>query len=224
MKFELNAAHNIKFTDTTGITYDMWLKIHNKFNYLGYALPDVEFTKNYVSRGYFLQPDQSKAVLQILKHEHEEELYSKDQINADIANAKQIFGLTNDFNKAGYLLPDGAMLNFCYDEKYNWQRDRDHREIAEALSEITDDSYSGALIQFMNYGAIRVLPCGLEMAQKPTEAQRRKIAEFLLMHRDGFLEISNHSGHVIKSIDAQYLPATAIRAMDEYFEQIEQIA
>lgn len=40
--------------------------------------------------------------------------------------AKEQFGVTEDFKKAGYILPDGQMLDFAQNDR---SRDTDHREI-----------------------------------------------------------------------------------------------
>ena len=70
MDFEKREDGCIRFKDTDGINFDVWTKILNAINHLGYRLPDESFVKEYFNRGVFLQPDQSKEVLRVLNHEH----------------------------------------------------------------------------------------------------------------------------------------------------------
>lgn len=62
------------------------------------------------------------------------------------------FKTTTNFNEAGYLLPDGKMLNFSGGERNH--RYRDHREIGE-IYEATQGT--AALNRFMSDGNIRVM-------------------------------------------------------------------
>ncbi len=220
MEFEKNDQNCIRFTDMTGITFGMWHKFLNALNHLGYEMPDEDSVKDYFSRGYFLQPDQSAEVLRILSGEHRIDQYPVSRINKDNARAKKIFGTTQDFRFAGYLLTDGDMLLFSYDPPYG-QRDMDHREIAKALSKIEDDSYSGALIQFENYGNIRLMGNGIELSKEPTSAQKRKLASFFRQNPDCYVDISNQEGHVVKSMQFNgQFSSTILREIDRYFEEI----
>lgn len=220
MEFEKNDQNCIRFTDMTGITFDMWHKFLNALNHLGYGMPDEDSVKAYFSRGCFLQPDQSKEVLRILKGEHRSDQYPVSRINKDNARAKKIFGTTQDFRFAGYLLTDGDMLLFSYDPLYGG-RDMDHREISQALSKVEDDSYSGALIQFENYGNIRLMGSGIELSKEPTAAQRKKLAIFFKQNPDCYVEIANEAGYVVKSMQFNgQFPSTILREIDRYFEDI----
>lgn len=220
MEFEKNDKGCIRFTDTNGISFSMWHKFLNALNHLGYGMPDEDSVKTYFERGCFLQPDQSKEVLRVLNGGHRADQYSVSRINKDNARAKKIFGTTEDFRFAGYLLTDGDMLLFSYDPPYG-QRDMDHREIAQALSKVEDDSYSGALIQFVNYGNIRLMGDGIELSKEPTAAQRRKLASYFRCYPNCYVDISNEEGQVVKSMtfNGQFA-STILKTIDEYFEKI----
>lgn len=95
--------------------------------------------------------------------------YIKDHPYCIEERAKKIFGETNVFEFAGYILEDGTMLNFSYG---GYQRDEDHRIIGEFYSKA---SGTEALCKFMRRGNIRC-SCNkdnycFEFAKAPTEKQ-----------------------------------------------------
>lgn len=89
-----------------------------------------------------------------------------------IAAAKEVFGVTTDPNEAGYVLPDGTMLDFTgrhYAGKDNWrymrgERAVDHRELAtenihngKSLSGMLQATGSEGMYEFMaRTGAMRM--------------------------------------------------------------------
>jgi ribosomal protein L19E len=87
------------------------------------------------------------------------------------------FGLTNNFNEAGYIVLNGGMLDFSgkKDGGMPGTRSYDHREVASVESVDTD------MVTFMSYGNIRMKPesNGFELTQKPTLEQAKKIREYL---------------------------------------------
>lgn len=95
--------------------------------------------------------------------------------------AEQAFGTTKEFKFAGYLLPDGKMLDFTSKEgKQDGKRDKDHREIS-AIYEYTQQS--AALLRFLNDGNIRVMAetPGVDISEthEPTAAQYAEIKRFV---------------------------------------------
>ena len=65
--------------------------------------------------------------------------------------ARKVFGETEYFELAGYLLRDGSMLNFSYG---GYQRDEDHRIIGQFYSKARGTE---ALCKFMRRGNIRCM-------------------------------------------------------------------
>lgn len=61
------------------------------------------------------------------------------------ALAKEQFGTTEDFNRAGYILPDGQMLNFAQNDR---TRDTDHREIMSVFGPAEVKTGTEALNEF----------------------------------------------------------------------------
>ena len=105
------------------------------------------------------------------------------ELNTDarIAEAVEKFGYTPYFHNAGYVLPDGKMLNFGSEKgKYSSPRTRDHRAIKAVYDDV---SGSEAIYRFMSEGNIRLvtLSPGIELGTKiaPTTSQYNTIARFI---------------------------------------------
>ena len=111
--------------------------------------------------------------------------------------ALKAFKTTNNFNEAGYLLPDGKMLNFSGGERNH--RYRDHREIGE-IYEATQGVK--ALNRFLRDGNIRVMAesPGVDIAAgvEPTKEQYAVIRKFVNSHgiteEQFFVDFSNADG------------------------------
>lgn len=92
--------------------------------------------------------------------------------------AKEKFGTTDTFEKAGYILPDGEMLNFAQNEA---TRDTDHREIMDVFGPTDVSEGTDALNKFISEGNIRVMAeqPGLDLSAsvEPTAQQLEQIRE-----------------------------------------------
>jgi hypothetical protein len=219
MNFEKNDEGCIRFTNTSGINFDMWSLILKRLNWLGYGMPDEDSVKEYFDKGTFLQQDQSIEVLKLFGEMHDSEKYSDAQIKRDNNIARKHFGLTDNIDCAGYLLINGDMLNFSYD---GYKRTEDHRAIAYPLGISTEDCASAGLIQFVGYGNIRLLGRGFELCKPPTQAQRKRLAELIRKTEDLYVDISNYEGHVVKEFSYPIpTPGTVFRDIDEYFADIQ---
>lgn len=140
---------------------------------------------------------------------HQDQVVKKvgeDRTNADkwlkeqkkvVDAAVDYYGLTDDINEAGYILPDGGMLDFSGKGMGGMpgRRAFDHREIAAAFDEevIGKTSPFPELVvmeEFINAGNIRFLPESgtFLMAHKPTPAQYRTI-ERVMDQRNGEIQI-----------------------------------
>ena len=110
-------------------------------------------------------PDTDKILFQVIEHTEEE----KELISA----AKEVYGTTNDFREAGYLLTDGSVLDFS--DKKNGarakRRNLDHREMNHFKHE--GKEYKPGMLGFMQIGNIRLSPeCGgIQLTQIPTAEQ-----------------------------------------------------
>lgn len=112
--------------------------------------------------------------------------------------ALKSFKTTTNFNEAGYLLPDGKLLNFSGGERNH--RYRDHREIGE-IYEATQGT--DALNRFMSDGNIRIMAesPGVDITSgvEPTKEQYAAIRRFVNANgvKSGkfFVDFSDAEGH-----------------------------
>ena len=214
----------IKFTDTSGISHDIWEKMLARINYLNYGIPDTDELKKYFDKHVFLQPDQSHEILKILNLMHDEDNISEDIINNANQKAKEYFGTTDRLSVAGYLLTDGDLLNFSYD---GITRGIDHRDIKDVLEDIdTSETNAVAMIEFMNYGNIRLMSYGFDTTKRPTNKQRPLIAAFTKrlakLGSDMQVDISNTNGDIIKSFSYDFpMYSEVMTDIDDYFNSIE---
>lgn len=112
--------------------------------------------------------------------------------------ALKAFKTTANFNEAGYLLPDGKLLNFSGGERNH--RYRDHREIGE-IYEATQGA--AALNRFMSDGNIRIMAesPGVDITSgiEPTKEQYNALWKFIKTNgvKDGqfFVDFSDKDGH-----------------------------
>lgn len=123
-------------------------------------------------------------------------------------SAASRFGTTDQFEAAGYILPDGQMLDFSGPEKT--RRSQDHREIESVFgpAELGRNADSTtALNQFIAEGNVRVMAesPGVDISGevRPSAAQLdaiRRMADTLGAAKQGFnLDISDNTGKVVAS-------------------------
>ena len=139
--------------------------------------------------------------------------------------AVEQFGTTDRFERAGYILPDGRMLNFAQNDG---TRDTDHREILDAFGPAEVPNGTEALNKFLADGNVRVMAeaPGVDIAVKTslTEQQLRQIhamVEQLGSEKRRFtLDISTTDGRVAASkeysgkVDADKV----VREIREYYK------
>ena len=125
--------------------------------------------------------------------------------------ARKVFGETDIFEFAGYMLEDGTMLNFSYG---GYQRDEDHRIIGQFFEKA--QGYE-AIMKFMRRGNIRC-SCGsfgymFSFIKEPTEEQIRTMERAYDQSGDsdaGFLIARcSKDGRIIERYTSPY----------QYFEQ-----
>lgn len=95
--------------------------------------------------------------------------------------AKGVFGITENWKEAGYILPDGSLLDFS-GKKHGGsanQRSQDHREVEQLM----ESRRTAAMHEFMRDGAIRIqYGIGLEIVKAPSPPQYGRISEFVAIH------------------------------------------
>lgn len=118
--------------------------------------------------------------------------------------AVEQFGTTSEFERAGYILPDGQMLDFARNDK---TRDTDHREIMSVFGPAEVSEGTDALNEFLADGNVRVMAeaPGVDLAadKAPTAAQLEQIREMAgslgSEQRKFTLDISTTDGRVAAS-------------------------
>ena len=135
------------------------------------------------------------------------------------------FGYTPHFYDAGYILPNGKMLNFSGEkDRHFGSRGQDHRAIGiiYANTQGTD-----ALIRFMNDGNIRIMAesPGLDISSnsEPTREQYSIIRSFIYEYanQEYFnIDLSDERGNVIGSLEyeGRINPTRVINDVKHYYE------
>lgn len=153
---------------------------------------------------------------------------SAEQREQLFEDAKSHYGVTKNFNAAGYMLPDGSLLDFseANDGGDPNSRSLDHRDIEGVIMDngVEYDSRWMYIADFMNEGAIRLLPesAGINMIQAPTEEQRNKIFDFIYKYNgEVILEINDErlNSIVYMEYDRRTSPSRIFRDIDGYFNE-----
>lgn len=118
---------------------------------------------------------------------------SPEETKALFDAAKKRFGVTKDLNEAGYILPDGTLLDFsgrhmdsAFPESHKGLRQVDHRDIADLNYEEDLNTPSGfhtRMSDFINRGAIRMhmgsRDGSINLANIPTPEQESVIRRII---------------------------------------------
>ncbi|MBO5715604.1 MAG: hypothetical protein J6S23_04325 [Clostridia bacterium] len=143
-----------------------------------------------------------------IRDDEEKEAIAKSGLDeADYFRKQAVkeFGYTPYFYDAGYLLPNGKLLNFSGEKgKHYGMRGEDHRGIGVIYA---NTQGTAALIRFMNDGNIRVMAetPGLDIFAKaePTSEQYSTIRKFINEYaKEGFFSIdfSDENGRSVGSL------------------------
>ena len=117
------------------------------------------------------------------------------------------FGRTYKWSETGYVLLNGARLDFSgrHEGGSGGYRSVDHRDIIDALGEdYGGGDYSGGMVRFMQEGNIRISPesGGINLAVMPTKAQMDSLSDFISKERgEVILDIDDARGNTISSTE-----------------------
>lgn len=144
----------------------------------------------------------------------------------DYGNMKKHFGVTGNYNVAGYLLKSGHMLDFSgkhWGNTTSRTRQVDHREISEVLPD--ESNGVGAMVNMISNGNIRLMPevGGVNLAVKPSKNQRvvlRRYIEWFSKREGIVVDIDAVGGDTIKSFeyDKGVSADRVMRDIDNYFK------
>lgn len=133
--------------------------------------------------------------------------YSDAEKKDHVKSAKEFFGKTYSWNETGYITTDGTKLDFSgrHDGGPGGYRAVDHRDIRDALGlDYGGDDYSGAMVQFMGEGNIRISPesGGINLSVMPTKAQFDSLADFISKNRgEVILDLDDANGNTLSSTE-----------------------
>lgn len=151
---------------------------------------------------------------------------SAEQRKQNDKTALDYFGRTYKWSETGYVLLNGARLDFSgrHEGGPGGYRTVDHRDIIDALGEdYGGGDYSGGMVRFMQEGNIRISPesGGINLAVMPTKAQMDALGDFISKERgEVILDIDDAQGNTISS--TEFSRGThankVLQAIRDYFE------
>lgn len=133
--------------------------------------------------------------------------YSDVEKKQHVKDAKAFFGRTYKWAETGYITTDGARLDFSGKHEGGpvGYRTVDHRDIRDALGDdYGGDDYSGAMVQFMGEGNIRISPesGGINLSVMPTKAQMDTLSDFISKERgEVVLDLDDTNGVTLSSTE-----------------------
>jgi hypothetical protein len=133
--------------------------------------------------------------------------YSDVEKKQHVKDAKAFFGRTYKWAETGYITTDGARLDFSgkHEGGPGGYRTVDHRDIRDALGDdYGGDDYSGAMVQFMGEGNIRISPesGGINLSVMPTKAQMDTLSDFISKERgEVVLDLDDTNGVTLSSAE-----------------------
>ena len=133
--------------------------------------------------------------------------YSEAEKKDHVKSAKEFFGKMYSWNETGYITTDGTKLDFSgrHDGGPGGYRTVGHRDIRDALGiDYGGDDYSGAMVQFMSEGNIRISPesGGINLSVMPTKAQLDTLADFISKNRgEVILDLDDTNGNTVSSTE-----------------------
>ena len=149
--------------------------------------------------------------------------------------AKERFGTTEDFGEAGYILPDGTMLDFSGRHQVDEGQDTshlrggrhvDHRDIKQLNYEKDGNTETGmnvSMEDFIGRGAIRIADNAgsINLSQKPTPKQARTLRRYI-QHNDGYVTVEIGNGYDSEHYGEYDEGTKATKVMgdiDRYFDE-----
>lgn len=153
--------------------------------------------------------DVKDPTLTISEDEIKEKGYFREEDSTIEERVKKRSGTTYNWSETGYITPDGTRLDLSgkYQGARSGGRNMDHRQIFE-LEDFNGEDYdpTGAMIQFMKRGNIRVIPeyPGINLQKEPTKEQYDLIQNMAerLGWKEGYfsIDIDDEKGNVVESL------------------------
>lgn len=211
-----------------------WSKVNTFLRRKGYDVRGEDDVKNIYSR-------LTKDWTQNLTGDHLEALNyaSTKKIQSEQTKVARYFGYTNDLNMAGYMTPEGKLLDFSGRKQGAYMpnsRQLDHREINQVLDyennvelkemlKGNEHSNSIGMRYFMNRGNIRMQNSGIDLSVEPTSKQWALIREHIKNNvGDSFyVDISDKHGNTVKSFSYEWPNVKVVNIVndiDSYYAKL----
>ena len=154
--------------------------------YDGIAYQNTHETKKATTSYIVFNSNQAKEVTNKTPTSNPDIRYSDREIqpitDAEYEALKKHFGVTSNFKVAGYLLPDGKMLDFSgkhWGDTTSKSRQVDHRDAQEVLER--GNNGINDMVDMIGSGSIRLMPetGGINLAVYPNEKQRRVLSLYI---------------------------------------------
>lgn len=145
-----------------------------------------------------------------------------------IKQAIRVYGYTYDFQEAGYLLPNGGLLNFTGEKgKHHGNRGTDHRNIGFIYASSAMTGFT-AMEAFMRCGNIRVMAelpgIDISIHTIPTKEQYsviRSMATALSRKRFFSVDFTDENGHPVTHLeyDGYFSPSRIVDDIKAFYEK-----
>ena len=154
--------------------------------YDGIAYSNTFETKNPTTSYIVFNSNQAKEITNKAPTGNPDIRYSDRAVQpiteAEYESLEKHFGVTGNFRVAGYLLPNGKMLDFSgkhWGDNASRSRQVDHRDAGEVLER--GNNGINDMIDMIGSGSIRLMPetGGINLAVYPNEKQRRVLSAYI---------------------------------------------
>lgn len=206
-----------------------WTFLTGVLRRLGYAGESAMAVKNRLTAmaresqgqgrpGFPFQPDQQEAIKKTFNfhtaENYEDRVRKHEQENALLARvqkkALRVFGTTDDFGLAGYIAPDGSLLNFSHEGR---QRDIDHREVGDLFQagdypEDEPGNNRNAMLRLLSLGFIRIGTASADLMAYPTDEQKKMLARLVNAYQGQQIAVSYTAPSGCEAASRLYPPFT----------------
>ncbi|MBO6254170.1 MAG: hypothetical protein J6O49_11035 [Bacteroidaceae bacterium] len=195
------------------------------FSWMKKMHPEVEIDQNDVKiYNALLKKYEDASKLWNAEDESETLSQQEEETSYDVISlAIEHYGTTSNLGQAGYILPDGRLLNFGS----NGYREEDHRGIEIIYKKnnipIWNNEYRyNYVVDFMNHGAIRCCVNGgiLDMTKEPTKEQYFTIKAFVRRACDVDIDFTSDKGDTQYSVSySDAKPQQVVADIYKYYNE-----
>ena len=186
--------------DMESVTREQWDEISRRLCANGYDIRGADDVKRIYVKNFNGKPKGlHKSIFDAVVHGKE---YLKEHkpevVNKAFSRAIKYFGVTHDMREAGYILPDGTLLDLSGKKEgaMPGRRALDHREVDQDVVRTKSEpgENHSSMVAFIQMGAIRYFPehPGVDMRKVPTRKQLAIISSDVSNSGRGYsLELSD---------------------------------